>query len=52
MDIANTLESFIPKEQNEIRDMYAALLKKFKVMNRTFPFVYTNDFAVYAVDNN
>jgi hypothetical protein len=45
MDIANALKTFIPNEQNIINHMYAALFEEFKIVNPTFTFVYTNDFA-------
>jgi len=45
MNVANALKSLITNKQNEIYYVYSALLEKFKVMNFSLAFVYTNNLA-------
>ena len=45
MNVTNALKSLIANKQNEVHHVYSALLEKFKVMNFSFAFVYTNNLA-------
>jgi hypothetical protein len=50
MNIMDALESFIADKDDKINHMYAALLVKFEVVDRTLTFVDANNFTGLAVD--